>query len=140
MSEDLSGLRILIVDDTAINIDVLNETLSEYKRSIATNGVKAIAVAESPNPPDLILLDIMMPEMDGYEVCKHLKSNPQTKDIPIIFSTAMDEVQDRKRGYELGAVDYITKPFETLEVKTRVKTHLSLIMARRELATLKSNS
>ncbi len=139
MVEDLGSLRILIVDDTPINIDVLNDVLSEYKRSVATNGAKAIKIAESQNPPDLILLDIMMPEMDGYEVCKRLKSNPQTKDIPIIFSTAMDEVQDRKRGYELGGVDYITKPFELLEVKTRVKTHLSLIMARKELAALKKN-
>ncbi len=140
MVEDIGSLRILIVDDTPINIDVLNDVLSEYKRSVATNGAKAIKIAESQNPPDLILLDIMMPEMDGYEVCKHLKSNPQTKDIPIIFSTAMDEVQDRKRGYELGAVDYITKPFELLEVKMRVKTHLSLIMAKKELASLKKNS
>ena len=139
MLEDISGLRILIVDDNAMNIDFLNDALSEYKKSIATNGAKAITIAESTNPPDLILLDVMMPDMDGYEVCTYLKSNPQTKDIPIIFSTAMDELEDRNSGFALGAVDYITKPFEMLEVKTRVKTHLSLILATRKLAALTSN-
>ncbi len=96
------------------------------------DGESALEAVDS-EPPDIILLDIMMPEMDGYEVCRLLKSNSKTRNIPIIFLTAMSEVQNKTKGFELGAVDYITKPFETLEVKARVKTHLALMLARKEL-------
>ncbi len=131
---ELSKCTVLIVDDTEANIDILVAALdSEYEVSVAMDGESALEAVDS-EPPDIILLDIMMPEMDGYEVCRLLKSNSKTRNIPIIFLTAMSEVQNKTKGFELGAVDYITKPFEILEVKARVKTHLSLMLARRELA------
>ena len=134
---DLSQCKVLAVDDADANIDILMDAIGDdYDVSVAMDGENALEVAES-EPPDLILLDIMMPDMDGYEVCSKLKENPKTKDIPVIFLTAMDEVQNKRKGYEMGAVDYITKPFEVLEIKARVKTHLSLIMAERELNKLK---
>ena len=102
---------VLIVDDNATNIDLLINTLKEENRlGIAKNGANAIAYA-TKHKPDLILLDIMMPEMDGYEVCERLKGDPETADIPVIFITAMTETVNKTRGFELGAVDYITKPF-----------------------------
>ncbi|MBF0574097.1 MAG: response regulator, partial [Desulfamplus sp.] len=132
MSE-LQQYNILIVDDTEENIDILSDLLGEdYEVIVAMNGTDALqAVAE--NHPDLILLDIMMPGIDGYEVCKRLKSNPATNDIPIIFVTAMDEVTNETKGLELGAIDYITKPINPLIVKSRVKNHLELQIARKEL-------
>jgi diguanylate cyclase (GGDEF)-like protein len=98
----------------------------EYDIRIATNGKKALDIANSDDKPDLILLDIMMPEMDGYEVCKELKENTLTADIPIIFVTAKSEIEDETKGFSLGAVDYITKPFHLSIVKARVQTHLRL--------------
>ena len=131
---ELSKCTVLVVDDTEANIDILVAALdSEYEVSVAMDGESALEAVDS-EPPDIILLDIMMPEMDGYEVCRLLKSNSKTRNIPIIFLTAMSEIQDKATGFELGAVDYITKPFEILEVKARVKTHLALMLARRELA------
>ena len=130
---DLSQCKVLAVDDAEANIDILMDAIGDdYDVSVAMDGENALEVAES-EPPDLILLDIMMPDIDGYEVCTRLKENPKTKDIPVIFLTAMDEVQNKRKGYEMGAVDYITKPFEVLEIKARVKTHLSLVMAERKL-------
>jgi putative two-component system response regulator len=121
------------VDDTVTNIDVLVKALgSIYDIAVATNGTSALEIARKA-PPDLILLDIAMPGMDGYEVCTHLKRHRRTKDIPVIFLTAMAEVENKTRGFELGAVDYITKPFEILEVQARIRTHLSLVLAKREL-------
>ena len=125
--------RILIVDDTPENIDVLIEVLSEYKRSVATNGEKALQIARSDNPPDLILLDIMMPGMDGYEVCEKLKADEKTKSIPVIFLTAMTDEESERKGLELGAVDYITKPISPPIVKERVKNHLLLKLAHERL-------
>ena len=126
MHNELLGKRVLIVDDTKINITILLDALkSDYKLSIAVNGVKALEYLEN-NLPDLILLDIMMPEMDGYEVCARIKRDPRTRDIPVIFITAMHEIRSKSKGFELGAVDYITKPFEIPEVRARVKTHLAL--------------
>lgn len=123
--------KILIVDDTPENIDVLGEVLKPYyKRSVALNGEKGLQIAGSSDPPDLILLDIMMPGMDGYEVCRRLKDNEKTKGIPIIFVTAKSEVEDESKGFELGAVDYITKPISPSIVLARVKTHLELKLAR----------
>ena len=126
---------ILVVDDTPDNITLLCSLLGEdYRNKIATNGRKAIAVAEVEPHPDLILLDIMMPEMDGYEVCRYLKSQPKTKDIPIIFLTAKTQEGDETKGFELGAVDYITKPITPAILLARVHTHLALQEAKNSLA------
>ncbi len=123
--------KILIVDDTPENVDVLSEILKPlYRRSVALNGEKALRLSRSGEPPDLILLDIMMPGMDGYEVCQKLKADPKTSKIPIIFVTAKSEVEDETRGLELGAVDYITKPVSPPIVLARIKTHLELKTAR----------
>jgi len=118
---------ILVVDDTPENIDVLFGVLSEdYKVKAAPNGAKALKIAQSEKPPDLILLDIMMPEMDGYEVCRLLKEDERTGDIPVIFVTAKTETEDENKGFEVGAVDYIIKPISPPIVRARVKTHLAL--------------
>ncbi|MEA3427677.1 MAG: SpoIIE family protein phosphatase [Thermodesulfobacteriota bacterium] len=117
---------ILIVDDNSVNIDLLVNTLKhDYRLGIAKNGPKALEYAEK-HMPDLILLDIMMPGMNGYEVCTRLKAVTRTRDIPVIFITAMSEAGHKTRGFEVGALDYITKPFHAAEVKARVKTHLAL--------------
>ncbi|MFA6009284.1 MAG: two-component system response regulator [Desulfobacteraceae bacterium] len=130
---DLSNCRVLLVDDTKTNIDILVQTLKDdFKLGVALNGRKAIDYATN-NPVDLILLDVLMPEMDGYDVCRQLKENPGTQHIPIIFITAMDAPEHKTRGFEMGAVDYITKPFDIAEVKARVRTHLTLITAQAEL-------
>lgn len=119
--------RILIVDDTRENIQILAEALGlSYKISVATNGEDALRIAGSEEPPDLILLDIMMPGMDGYEVCVRLKKEDRTEKIPVIFITAKIRVEDETMGLEMGAVDYITKPFSLPIVKARVKAHLEL--------------
>ncbi len=124
---------VLIVDDNATNIDLLVNTLKDgYRLGIAKNGPKALEYAFK-HKPDLVLLDIMMPEMNGYEVCAQLKANPITASTPIIFITAMSETVSKTRGFELGAVDYITKPFHAAEVKARIRTHLSLEEMRLEL-------
>ncbi|KOO16204.1 chemotaxis protein CheY [Vibrio xuii] len=118
---------VLVVDDIPDNIHTLSGVLSDdYRIKAATNGAKAIQIANSKPQPHLILLDIMMPEMDGYEVCSQLKSNPMTADIPIIFVTAKAEVVDEQKGFEMGAVDYITKPISPPIVQARVKTHIAL--------------
>ncbi len=118
--------KILAVDDTPENLDVIKGLLSEqYQILGAIHGALALKIAAA-QLPDLILLDVMMPEMDGYEVCRRLKSNPLTREIPIIFLTAKSEVEDEERGFELGAVDYITKPISPPILQVRVKTHLSL--------------
>lgn len=120
-----SAPLILVADDNPTNIDLLVNTLNHaYRLGVAKNGLKAIQYAERFNP-DLILLDIQMPEMDGYEACTRLKSDPKTKDIPVIFITAMSDVAHKTRGFKVGAVDYVTKPFHSAEVRARVKTHLS---------------
>lgn len=124
---EVTTQTVLIVDDVPINIQVLARALkSEHHVKIATKGDKAIEIALSEDPPDLILLDIMMPDMDGYEVCRQLKANPRSQGIPVIFITARGEVEDETKGLELGAVDYITKPFRLPIVKARVRTHLQL--------------
>lgn len=118
--------KILLVDDTPANLVILGEELQhDYEVFVATNGFQALKIVDS-NPPDLILLDIMMPMMDGYEVCRRLKDTPETSDIPIIFITAMDGEEDQARGLEAGAVDYITKPFHLPIVRARVRTHMDL--------------
>ncbi len=118
---------ILIVDDAKENIAILAELLkSDFVIRAATNGKKALEIAFSDNPPDLILLDILMPEMDGYEVCKTLQASSQTKGIPIIFITGKVSEEDEIHGFNLGAMDYITKPFNPVVVKARVNTHVEL--------------
>lgn len=130
MSESERTQTILIVDDTPDNIRILMETLrEEYKILAATSGEMALKAALAENPPDLILLDIMMPGMDGFEVCGRLKQNPDSRDIPVIFITAINSPEDETRGLKTGAVDFITKPFSPLVVKARVRTHLSLKLA-----------
>ena len=125
---------ILIVDDTPANLSLLSDVLKpEYRTQAAVSGEKALKLALMATPPDLILLDIMMPGMDGYEVCRRLKADPATRDIPVIFVTAMTEVEDETRGLELGGVDYITKPISAPIVKARVRTHLALYDQAREL-------
>jgi CheY-like chemotaxis protein len=118
---------ILVVDDMPENLALMNSLLKDYyKVKIANGGEKALKIAASDSPPDLILLDIMMPGMDGYEVCRRLKSDPKTMNIPIIFLTARSDAEDEKRGLELGAADYITKPISSSIVMARVKNHLAL--------------
>ena len=130
---DFSKCKVLVVDDTEANIDILVETLgSDYDISVAMDGEDALEMV-SEDPPDLILLDIMMPGMDGYEVCKRLKADENTKKIPIIFLTAMTEEQDEARGLALGAVDYVTKPFSPGLVKSRVQNQLELKLNRDDL-------
>ena len=119
--------RILIVDDTPMNIQVLAQALIEkYDILVATSGKEALDIAGSEEKPDLILLDIMMPEMDGFETCKALKNHFSTQNIPIIFVSAKGDVSDQQYGFDLGAVDYITKPFEIPIVLARIKVHLLL--------------
>lgn len=130
----LSECTVLIVDDTEENIDILVEALAdEYGVSVVMDGETALESLKAENP-DIILLDIMMPGINGYEVCKRIKADKNTEDIPIIFLTAVTDIESKEKGFELGAVDYITKPFEILEVKARVRTHLSLRLANNELS------
>ena len=118
---------VLVVDDTPANLSLMTSLLRDkYKVKAAIDGEKALRIAQSDAPPDLILLDIMMPGMDGYEVCRHLQANPATHDIPIIFLTARAGIEDEKMGLELGAVDYITKPISPPIVLARVRNHLAL--------------
>jgi CheY-like chemotaxis protein len=139
---------ILIVDDVPANLDLLREILSDdYRVKVATNGEKALELARRDPPPDLVLLDVMMPGMDDYEVCQELKQHPKTTPIPVIFVTAMTQAEDEQRGLALGAVDYITKPYDPEIVKARVSTHLQqyrttqqLIAENRELRSTKARS
>ena len=122
---------VMIVDDTPDNISLLSGLLKDqYKIKIATNGLKALQIAMLDPAPDVILLDVMMPEMDGYETCRRLKANPRTADIPVIFLTAKSQVQDEEMGLRLGAVDYISKPISPPIVLARVATQLNLVRAR----------
>jgi putative two-component system response regulator len=133
---DIEKYTILIVDDEPTNIDVLSGILrDQYKVVAAKNGRKALDRCFSGKIPDLILLDVMMPEIDGYAVCKALKVDPRTKAVPIIFVTAKAQVEDERRGLELGAIDYITKPFSPPIIIQRVKNHLALYNQNRELET-----
>jgi diguanylate cyclase (GGDEF)-like protein len=122
---------ILIVDDTVKNLQVLGSVLKaeNYKIALATNGNQAVLIANDINP-DLILLDVMMPELNGFDTCKKLKSIPKTSEIPVIFLTAKVEAEDIIEGFKVGAVDYITKPFNSYELKARVKTHIELKISK----------
>jgi len=118
---------VLVVDDTPENLQLMSALLKDdYKVKVANNGERALAIAAGDAKPDLVLLDIMMPGIDGYEVCRRLKEDAATRDIPVIFLTAKTEVEDEERGFGLGAVDYVTKPVSPPIVLARVKTHLAL--------------
>lgn len=135
MSDTPQKSTLLLVDDVPDNLDILNQVLSpHYRTRVAINGERALRIANASPPPDLILLDIMMPGLNGYEVCAQLKANPDTRDIPVIFVTAMSEIEDEARGLALGAVDYITKPISPAIVLARVRTHLALYDQNRELS------
>lgn len=139
MQELSDRATILIVDDEPTNITILTELLKgQYRVLAAVNGVQALQRAQSDRPPDLILLDIMMPGMNGYEVLKELKSKVRTNEIPVLFVTALSEVGNEAQGFELGAVDYITKPFSPAAVYARVKTHLELSQNRNLLISQKA--
>jgi len=118
---------VLVVDDTSDNLTLMAALLRDiYRVKVVNNGAKALAVAAASPPPDLILLDIMMPEMDGYEVCRRLKEDPATRNIPVIFLTAMSDEHSEEKGFELGAVDYITKPISPPIMLARVHNHIAL--------------
>src|SRR5271163_2361938 len=118
---------LLVVDDAPANIQVVQSILKdEYKIRVATSGEKALELVKTQPHPDLILLDVVMPGLDGYQVCEQLKAAPETRDIPIIFLTGRTEIDDETKGLELGALDYIRKPFSPAIVKARVRTQLLL--------------
>jgi sigma-B regulation protein RsbU (phosphoserine phosphatase) len=126
---------LLVVDDATANLQVVHSMLKEdFRIRVATSGAKALALVKTKPQPDLILLDVTMPEMDGYEVCTILKATPESRDIPVIFLTGKTETDDETKGFEVGAVDYIHKPFSPSIVKARVHTHLVLRDAREQLA------
>ena len=125
--------RVLIIDDEISNIQVLHQILGDdYEILVATNGARALELVAEQSP-DLILLDIMMPDMDGYEVCRRIKADQATAEIPLIFITVISEAADEAKGLSLGAVDYLTKPLEPMVVQARVSTHLQLAYQRRQL-------
>jgi PleD family two-component response regulator len=137
MSFDPSQTDILIVDDTPQNLRLLTRMLTKrgYGVRQAADGeaaLQAVAMAS----PDLILLDVMMPEMDGYEVCQHLKANAKTAEIPVIFLSALTQLDDKVKAFSVGGLDYITKPFQVEEVLARVRNHLALGRAQRQICQL----
>jgi adenylate cyclase len=129
-----SNQLVLVVDDTPTNIGVLAGLLKQdaYRTKVATNGERALVIATAEEKPSLILLDVDMPGMDGYEVCRRLKADPATQDIPVIFITGRTDAQDEENGFAVGAVDYVHKPFSGPIVRARVKTHLALQSALSE--------
>jgi putative two-component system response regulator len=134
MYTDEKKATILIVDDSPENINIISSIFKDiYRIKAATSGERALQIASSDDPPDLILLDILMPGMNGYETIKRLKSSDRTSDIPVIFLTSKTESEDEKTGFDLGAVDYITKPINPAILFARVDTHLSLKKMRDEL-------
>ena len=125
---------ILVADDSPQNIELLSRVLGQdYRIKVATSGDKALKIVYSDEPPDLVLLDIMMPDLSGHEVCRRMKANPDRRRIPVIFVTAMSTIEDEALGLSLGAVDYITKPISPPLVQARVRTHLALYDQSREL-------
>jgi two-component system NtrC family sensor kinase len=125
---------ILVVDDTPANLDVISEALTDagYEVAIAIDGERALKQVQY-TLPSLILLDVMMPGINGFETCRRLKASEATKDIPVMFMTALSDTADKIKGFQLGAVDYITKPFEEMEVLARVNTHIKLRNLNKEL-------
>ncbi len=129
---------ILIVDDNPKNVQLLGQTLrqEEYRVAMAMNGHEALTYLKTEELPQLILLDIMMPEMSGYELCEQLKSHQKLRDIPVIFLTAKSETEDLLKGFAVGGVDYVTKPFHSAELLARVNTHVELKRSREEIIRL----
>ena len=122
--KDFADSRILIVDDVKANVDILVEALrNDYKLSVALDGATALRSIDK-NPPDLVLLDIVMPGLDGYEVCRQLRAREPTRELPVMFLSALEDVKNKTQGFEVGGNDYLTKPFEVLEVKARVRSLL----------------
>ena len=127
-------MKILIVDDELTSRKTLQKILGGLGECVtAENGQDALTIARSDSTPDLILLDIVMPEMDGFEVCRILKADPILEEIPVIFLSGSAKIEDKVEGFELGAVDYITKPFHKSEVRARVEVHLTLKKMRTDL-------
>ncbi|SPF51534.1 hypothetical protein SBF1_5130002 [Candidatus Desulfosporosinus infrequens] len=140
-SEESSRANILIVDDTPVNLELLSGLLKDYYQvSVANSGKRALTIINGDKPPELILLDIMMPDMDGFMVCGQIKSSAKTKDIPVIFISALSDVGSIVKSFTVGGVDYITKPFHFAEVHARVKTHLELRRSKAEMQLLLSNT
>ena len=135
----LNNKDILIVDDKLENLKVLESTLTQcgYAVRKAINGSMALMGANA-EPPDLVLLDIKMPDMDGYQVCQQLKSNPETKAVPVIFLSALDDALDKVRAFDVGGVDYITKPFQTKEILARVQNQLQICHLQQQLQCQKT--
>lgn len=139
MFRDTSKSRVLVVDDEAFDVAILGEALRpDHDVLFATDGEEALRIATSDHPPDIILLDVMMPQLDGYEVCRRLKSNAGTRNIPVIFVTVRDTAEDEARGLELGAIDYVTKPFSIPIVRARVRNHIELKRRGDDLENLSS--
>lgn len=137
MEKAISIPTLLVVDDSVENLQILSALLKDlYKIKIAKSGEKALEMAQQIPQPDLILLDVMMPGMDGFEVCSILKANPSTHSIPVIFLTALNEVADETKGFQVGGADFIIKPFNPDIVKARIKTHLELQSERRKSESL----
>lgn len=134
MEAGFAKQSILVVDDSPENIEVLRAVLTdEYRIKAARSGIRALELARSPEPPDLILLDVQMPGLSGLEVCRELKSAPSTRAIPVVFVTSLDEPGAEVLGFEAGGVDYVTKPISPITVRARVRTHLALANQNREL-------
>jgi sigma-B regulation protein RsbU (phosphoserine phosphatase) len=130
---DLTGMRVLVVDDAPANIDVLVGALrDDYKISVATSGPAALQVIARV-VPDIVLLDIMMPGMDGFEVCRRIREDPKTRDLPVLFLSALDATSDKVRAFEAGGNDYVTKPFQIEEVRARVQAQLAVRAYRKAL-------
>ncbi len=139
IERSLFDSTILIVDDGPENIDMLNSLLSGYKRKLAINGEKALKIALVDTPPDLILLDIMMPGIDGFEVCRRLRQDSRTQNVPIIFISAKFDKDTIVYGFEIGAQDFVTKPFDSTELLSRVKTQLQIKHQQEELESLNNS-
>ncbi len=132
-----AGSTILVVDDTPANLSLMSDLLKDsYQVRIANRGERALEIARSETPPDLILLDVLMPELDGYEICRRLKADTKTQSIPVIFITAMADAGNEGVGLALGAVDYIAKPFNKTVVKARIRIHLQLQRQSRLLESM----
>ena len=137
MEDQKTKSRVLVVDDAPENIWILVEALKdEYAVMVAKNGYSCLRLAGGEHPPDAILLDVTMPGIDGYEVCRRLKADPATRNIPVLFITGQTDAGSEARGLELGAMDYITKPFQPLLVKTRVRNQIELKKHRDQLDLL----
>src|SRR5690349_6846491 len=133
METNHNDKRILIVDDTPENITILSGLLASFQKMVATGGERALELARGDNPPDLVLLDVEMPGLNGFEVCRQLKSDPETQRIPIIFLTGNLDKKMTVEGFKLGASDFMTKPFDPDELRVRIATQLELYDSRERL-------